>query len=373
MKVLLLSWNFRPVRGGIEYVVENLFDRLRGRGHTVELVTAWAEGSGVEANVHRAATRGLKAYVKHSLMRGWRLCRGSVPDVILCGSLVAAPAGYALSRAFRRPFAVLVHGSDVLRKGWVYQRAIRFLLKRATRVAANSTPTRLLLEQMGIDGEKVDVIHPGVRIEDFEDGGNRAGYEGRRVLLSVGRLIRRKGLVELVEHVMPRLVREHPDVLLLIVGEDATKSLVHSERMRDRIEAKVAEMGLGEHVKLLGEVPQEELVGLYRRADVFVMPGLDLRGDVEGFGIVMLEAALGGLPTVGTRVGGVPEAVEDGRTGLLVRAGDWEGFREAVGRLLKDEELRRRLGTAGEKRARERFSWDVIVGEYERMLERCMG
>jgi phosphatidylinositol alpha-1,6-mannosyltransferase len=266
---------------------------------------------------------------------------------------------------------VLVHGSDVLREGWVYQRVIRFLLKRAMRVAANSAQTRGLLERLGVDGGKIDVIHPGVRVQVL-DGAGASMYEGRRVLLSVGRLIRRKGLLEFVEHVMPRLVREHAGVLLLIVGEDATASLVHLERMRERIEAKVREMGLGEHVKLMGGVGQEELVRLFRRADVFVMPGLDIPGDVEGFGIVILEAALAGVPTVATRVGGVPEAVEEGKTGLLVEAGNWEGMAGAVGKLLSDEGLRRKLGEAAAERARERFSWEVIVGEYEGMLGRCV-
>jgi len=375
MKVLLLSWNYPPVLGGIEVVVESLFEGLRRQGHEVRLVTAWAEGAPNDPDIFRSPKRGLKRFVRYSLTRGLSVCRKERPEVIVCGSLVGAPAAYVLSRVFGLPFVVLVHGSDILRRGWIYQRATRFLLKRAARVAANSAHTRRLLQSLGVDERRVDVIHPGVRVEDIS-GSEAAGadeYEGRRVLLSVGRLVRRKGLLEFVQHVMPSLVRENPKALLLVVGDDATASLVHPERMRRQIEAKVAEMELQEHVKLLGNVPQDELTRLLHRAEVFVMPALEIRGDVEGFGIVIVEAALAGVPSVASRVGGVPEAVEDGATGLLVEAGDYGAMAGAIGRLLKDEHLRRTMGQAAAQRAKDRFAWDAIVGQYEQMMKRCLG
>lgn len=379
MRILLLSWNFPPTLGGMEYVVENLFLGLRRRGHEVEVAAPHAAQEEAQPGVHRAARPGLAAYVFFALRQGAALCRKARPDVIVCGSVVPAPAAFLLSRWFRCPYVVLVHGSDVLHPGFVYQRAIRFLLAHAARIAANSAQTRSLLQQRGFRTGPVDVVHPGVKVEAFaaepphgaEDILREAA--DRPVLLSVGRLIKRKGHLPFIEEVMPRLVERFPDLLFLVVGEDAKQSLVHTERLHDQMARRVVELGLQRHVRLLGRLPGEaDLVKLFFRADVFVLPGLEIPGDMEGFGIVFLEAALGRTPTVSTRVGGVPEAVVDGETGLLVPPGDADAMTEAITRLLTDDALRERLGRAAEARARRDFSWDSICARYEESFRRCL-
>ncbi|MGE5609965.1 MAG: glycosyltransferase family 4 protein, partial [Bacillota bacterium] len=200
----------------------------------------------------------------------------------------------------------------------------------------------------------------------------RPGSSSPRILLSVGRLIRRKGLLEFVEHVMPALVKDHPDVLLLIVGDDAKVSLVHPERLRERIQAKVAELHLENHVRLLGTVPDAELNALFHQAHLFVLPALDIPGDIEGFGIVLLEAALAGVPAVATRVGGIPEAVQDNITGLLTPPADYPALHQAISRLLSDNALYQSLSSAAAHRARTDFSWDAILPQYEQSLRKCL-
>lgn len=375
MRILLLSWNAPPALGGIEYLVWNLFHGLRKAGHDVRLVTAWSPHPEKDADVRRAPARGLKRYLRYSFTEGFSLCRSFRPDVILCGSLTTAPAAYALSRLFKLPYHVIIHGSDVLRKGFVYQRAVRYLLRRADGLICNSGQTRAILAEMRMPEARLHVIHPGVRVEDYREPPQRGAEEilrqcqGRRVILTVGRLIRRKGVLEFVQNVMPRLVAERPDAILLIVGDDATASLVHPERLRERIAARVTELNLDNHVKLLGKVADEDLLRLFYRADLFVLPVLSIPGDVEGFGIVFQEAALAGAPSVSTRTGGIPEAIQDGVTGLLVEPGDHEAMRAAVIQLLNDEPLRRRLAAAAADRARREFAWETIVSKYQTVLK----
>lgn len=375
MNVLLLSWNFPPAVGGIEYVVENLFRGLRHKGHEVRVVTSHAAGEPREDGVFRAPLPGIAAYVAYSVLKGWALCLRGKPDVLLCGSVVGAPAAWLLSRLFRRPYVVIVHGSDVLHPGAIYQKSVRFLYRRADRLCANSRHTQSLLEQIGVSPARIDVIHPGVRAELFARAPEKGAEEvlestkGKRVLLYVGRLVRRKGLLEFIEHVMPALVQAHPEVMLVVVGEDATASLIHRrESTRERIDAKVRELGLAQNVKMVRHLPDTDLVRLYFRADILVLPCLDIPGDVEGFGIVFSEAALAGVPAVSTHVGGVPDAVEDGATGVLAEPGDWDGLRRAVTNLLENETLRRRMGEAAAARARRLFDWPVIVSMYEECL-----
>ena len=380
MKVLLLSWNFPPTLGGIEYVVDNLFRGLQRRGHTVEVVTRSGPATPATPGVFRAGRGGLKGFVWYALTQGFSRCRHERPDILVCGSVVAAPAAWFLSRVFRVPYAVLVHGSDVLHGGWFYQTVVRFLLQRADLLTTNSAQTRALVGEAGIRTDKAVVVHPGVDVEAFTGvpQGHAEGLiqelAGRRVLLTVGRLIKRKGHLEFVEHVMPELVEKFPDLVFLVVGEDATSSLVHAERFRDRIAAKVQELGLQNHVKLVGKLAEsKDLVRLFYRADVFVLPCLDIPGDIEGFGIVFMEAALGGTPSVATRVGGIPEAVADGETGLLVTPGDFPALVAAITELFEDDALRRTMSDAAEMRARKEFAWDVIVSQYADAFAACTG
>ena len=163
------------------------------------------------------------------------------------------------------------------------------------------------------------------------------------------------------------MVRRHPDLLYVVVGEDARLSLIHNqEGMRARIESAISDAGLQGHVRLTGSLDERALNWLLYRAELFLLPVLDLPGDKEGFGIVFLEAALGGTPSVAYSVGGVPDAI--GETGLLVKPGDSAAMIEAVSALLSDETLRAQLGRAAERRAREEFNWDAICARYETLL-----
>lgn len=373
MKILFLSWNYPPARGGIEYLVENLFRALAAR-HDVRLLTSHAPAAGTEPGVERAPRPGIPAFLAFALRRGWSICRKERPDVVLCGTVVPAPVAVLLSWRFGVPFVVPTYGSDILREGWLYQRAVRWLLRRAAAVIAISGQTRALLKEKGFDTSGVEVIYPGVRVQDFEEAPPEiradlaAATMGRKVVLTVGRLIRRKGVLEFVEQVMPELAKRRPEVLYLVVGDDAKSSLVHHERLRDRIAARTAELGLDNHVRLLGSLPDEDLRALYFRSHVFVLPCLDIPGDVEGFGIVFLEAALAGMPSVATRVGGVPEAVVDGVTGVVVPPGNNIAIREAIESLVSDDALRQRMASAGAERARRSFDWPAIATRYEKVL-----
>jgi phosphatidylinositol alpha-1,6-mannosyltransferase len=374
MKILLLSWNFAPVIGGLEDLITNLFRSLRQLGLSVQLVTAGARGSTAEEGVSRAPREGLWAFLLHACRAGWRIGRSFDPDVILCGSVVSAPVGWLLSRGLGAPLVVIIHGSDVLFDHPLYRRGVRFALGRADAVVANSHQTRRLAVAAGIDPTKLAVVHPGVDVERFHAIANPEAptQAGGPMLLSVARLVRRKGILEFIEHVMPRLVEAHPTLSYVVVGGDATASLAHRERLGEVIADKVRELDLEGHVELRGEVPTEELIRLYRQADLFVLPVLDVPGDVEGFGIVFLEASLGSTPSVSTRVGGVPEAIEEGKSGVLVEPGDHAAMAGAIQRLLEDPELRKTLGSYAEQRARQQFGWPAVAARYSEELRRVI-
>jgi len=309
------------------------------------------------------------------LARGLGICARHPPDVILCGSLLTLPVGLVLARPFRIPLCLIVYGSDLLQGGKLLQAGLRWWLRRADRIVAISRATASLLRQRGVPPQRIAVIPPGIEPARWEAAPRGGGFQkweqelqGRRVILSAGRLVRRKGFLELVREVMPEVVRRYPEVLLLIVGTDPAASLIHRERISDEIRAAVEELDLQYHVRLLGHVPGALLRFLMMRSELFALPVRSIPGDMEGFGIVFLEAALCGVPSVSTRVGGVPDAVEHGVTGWLVDPQDIRGFSEAVCRLLADAEKRKRFGEAARKRAREKFNWERLARAYHDTL-----
>jgi phosphatidylinositol alpha-1,6-mannosyltransferase len=152
---------------------------------------------------------------------------------------------------------------------------------------------------------------------------------------------------------------------LVVVGDNPADSLTHRDDTIGEIEAAISATGSLSHVRLLGGLPDEDVVGLYQACSVVVLPALDSDNDVEGFGIVLLEAAAAGKPVVATRVGGIPDAVEDGKTGILTEPGDYERLSDAIISLLSNGLMKGVMGEAAMRRVQEKFCWPTIVAQYE--------
>ena len=138
--------------------------------------------------------------------------------------------------------------------------------------------------------------------------------------------------------------------------------------MESLIRDEVASHGFQQNVQLLGHVERRELVKLYHACDVFVLPATEVEGDFEGFGIVLLEANAAGKPVVSTKVGGIPDVVEDGRSGVLVGAGAWDELAKAVIDLLSNDALRQQMGRYGRERARTQFDWPIVARRYVELM-----
>ena len=385
MKILVCTWNYPPTVGGIEQVAHHTALELHRLGHGVSVLAAALPEGAAEPPaegfpVRRAAKRGIPRFLLHAVREGARQIRKERPDWILCPSLTSAPAAWWLSKRYGVPYAVLVHGSDILLASKAYQAAIQPLLKGATLLFANSRNTAELLAGRRLDRGRIRVVCPGVTPPP--PPGTEAGEamrtlaaeaEGKPVLLSVGRLVKRKGILEFIRDVMPKVRKELPDARYWVVGGEPKASLIHQERIWDRLEAVIRDSGQEDAVKLLGRLPDADLDLAYKASNLFVFPCLDIPHDIEGFGIVVLEAALKRVPAVATRSGGIPDAVEEGVTGVLVPPGDPDAMAAAIVALLRDPERLARMGEAGERRAREEFNWATVAARYAAALEEGAG
>jgi phosphatidylinositol alpha-1,6-mannosyltransferase len=256
------------------------------------------------------------------------------------------------------PYIAYCHGEQITQtEQYRFQPALRnWIYRHADAVIANSGFTVNHLLRVGIPEDRIHKITPGVDFDRFSprpknaDLVKRFGLEGKSVVLTVARLIPRKGHAAVL-HSLARISKDVPNLVYLIAGAGPEEQPLRH---------LAAELGIGEIVKFAGRVPEETLPDFFNLCDVFAMPNYDgAGGDIEGFGMVFLEANAAGKPVIGGRSGGSSDAVAHGETGFLVDTANLEDLVSTLRRLLQDKDLRERLGSAGLERARTQFSWEA--------------
>lgn len=293
--------------------------------------------------------RWLPLFLPYALVRALWVLRTTPITLIHLSDLVLSPLGVFLRSVSRRPVVANAHGLDVIYPNWLYQAVMPVCARQLDFVICNSEHTRQQCLAQSIKAERTEVIPPGVDITSFKLSlpEDKQIYWTRRwgliplprhVLLTVGRLVPRKGVFFFVSEVLPCLIRRRNDWAYLIVGDGPERPF---------IEKAVQDRGLGEVVRVLGCVPEDELQAAYAIADLFVMPNISVPGDSEGFGIVALEARAAGLPVVATTVEGISDAFVAEDDGVLIPPGDADIFVETIDRLLEtrltiETRLRRR-------------------------------
>ncbi|MET7638823.1 glycosyltransferase family 4 protein [Streptomyces sp. NPDC005438] len=284
----------------------------------------------------------------------------------------AAPLGLlapALRRAGARRLVATTHGHEA---GWAQLPAARELLRRVGRECdtvtylGEYTRARIARALRPEDAARMVRLTPGVDETTFhpDSGGAelraRLGLRDRPVVVCVSRLVPRKGQDTLIR-ALPAVLRQQPEAVLLVVGGGP---------YRRELERLAARTGVTDAVRFTGEVPWAALPAHYGAGDVFAMPCRTRRGglDVEGLGMVYLEASATGLPVVAGDSGGAPDAVLEGETGWVVRGEDPSAVAERITVLLGDAELRRRMGERGREWVLQRWRWERVARRLEELL-----
>lgn len=382
---LLLTYDFPPMGGGIARWMGELAKRYPAGSLVVstgEQPDAAAVDTTFPNRVDRLPVPSRRLRTVQGLLRWSRraavLARSVDAEFIWCGNLkpAAYPARWAAAR-LGTPYGVMVVGSDLLilqhqiKRSLVKRRAAHALLGSATVLVAISRWTAdlclTILERLQIKTASglVRTIPLGTDPVFFQPGRDtsevraRYGLGQRRWLLSVARLVPYKGL-DTGLRVLAELRQHFPDLGYVVVG---------SGEQLSELRAMTRALGLEDRVRLLTDVPDRDLPALYNCAEVYLGLTRSTNLDVEGFGISLVEASACGIPVVAARSGGIPNAVREGETGLLVDGERPDIVAEAVSLLLRNSELARRLGAGGRRAVEIFYNWDRVTSEMIRIGE----
>ncbi len=370
-RTLLVTNDFPPRTGGIQSYVQALAQRLPA-SDLVVYAPDWPGAAEFDARQSFPVVRhpgSLMLPVPTVARRARRLIAEHRLEAVWFGA--AAPLAMltpTLRRVGITRAVASTHGHEV---GWsmlpVARQALRAIGRQVDVVTFVSRYARGRIAASLGPLAALEYLPPGVDTDLFRpDAGARSnlrsslGLRDRPVVVCISRLVARKGQ-DMMIRALPEILRAVPDTVLLIVGDGPDRAA---------LERRVTDAQLSGHVVFTGAVPWAELPAHYAVADVFAMP-CRTRGrglDVEGLGIVFLEASAAGLPVVAGSSGGAPETVQQDRTGLVVDGRDVSAIAAAVSRLLLDRALRQRWGTAGREWIRSTWDWQRSADRLAQLL-----
>lgn len=365
LRLLMITELFLPTKGGTAVSFDDDFRRLGGK--QVHIITADVPGAAEfdhdhPNSIHRLVLKRREWLKPESLFIYSKLFLRSL-TLTVARRITTIYAGRALpeglvalivARLTRRPVFIYAHGEELT--GWGRGKkfqAMCFAMRNADGVLSNSDNTRdTLISLIGVDPQRIKLIYPTVdedrfrpRLPDDTLLNSIGVTDDKKLILSVGRLQRRKGFDNVIRS-LPALLEQGLDVeyVLIGIGEDL-----------EYLEELASELDVEDRVHLLGHVSYADLPRWYNTCDLFAMPNRDIDGDTEGFGLVFLEAAASSKPAVAGMAGGTGSAVVDGVTGLRVDGENVAEIAIALGRLLDDPEESARMGQAARQRVLANF------------------
>jgi len=375
-RYLVLTELFLPTKGGTAVWFAEVYRRLSGK--ETHIVTADVPGAAtVDAThpntVHRISMRrvtwlrpeSLGMYANLFIKSLWLALTHRFTAIHAGRALPEGITAWLVARLTLHPVVIYAHGEELTTWGHGGKyKAMRFALLHADRVIANSEYTRDALIKMDVNPASISLIYPGVDVTRFRPGLECAElrqsvgvmYSGK-LILSVGRLSRRKGFDQVIQ-ALPALIQAGLDIqyVLIGIGEDY-----------DYLFDLARKYGVIDRVHLLGHVSPDDLPRWYNACDVFIMPNREINGDTEGFGMVFIEAAACGKPAIAGQAGGTGAAVVDGVTGFRVDGRDTVAVIIALQRILENTQYAQQIGNCALTRAIKEFDWSIVAEKTQQL------
>jgi phosphatidyl-myo-inositol dimannoside synthase len=358
MKILFITRKYPPTKGGMEKVAYDLYNHLSEIEDVI--LVKWG-----------GSNKWLPLVLPSILIRSFLILLTNKVDVIYLQDGLLSPLGVIL-KLFRVPIVITIHGLDITYRNKVYQFVVPRCVAQLDNVICISQATKEECMHRGIPRDKMSIVPNGISDDFFIENKNRdqlketlsnelnINLTDKKIILSVGRLVERKGLHWFIENVIPKIKEQRQDFVYLIVGDGIFKDTIREIIDRNNLE---------DDVVMLGKVDDKILKILYNSSDVFAMPNIPVEGDMEGFGVVILEAASCGVPVVASELEGIKAAVKNGKNGFLVEFHDVNMFAEVIIELLKKDYEIKDVGKRAREFTLENYEWGKIAEQYYNVFE----
>lgn len=347
MKILFISRAYPPIVGGIE-------------NQNYELSVWLGKYLDVETVANRKGKKFLPIFLPFSSMLA--ILEMKNYDALLLGDGVLGLVGWIVKLFYKKkPVICVIHGLDLTYEMSFYQKLwVGFFLKKIDKFIAVGNETVKIALEKGFPKEKVVFIPNGVDTEKLignyskKDLENilKINLEGKKVILTSGRLAKRKGVAWFVENVMPKLSE---NIIYIVAGSGPDK---------ENIEKTIEKQNLSSRVNMLGYVTDEVRNILMNTCDIFVQPNIKIEGDMEGFGISVIEAASCKLPVIASDLEGLKDAIKNNENGFLIKPNDINGYVEKINSLLANNEFRKSFGEKARQYVIENYKWEFIASKY---------
>lgn len=375
MKILIVSVDFPPHTDGVSTVSHELATRLSKAGEEIIVIGPRAKGdreydSQQKFKVIRTTgyAWGYLRIIPILFVMPWMIMRHRIKLVIPMNIAYGGIISYLLFRIFGFSYIMWAYGYEFgkFEKNRFFKNLYLKIYNNSLYICAITEFVKKKLFDFGVRPEKIVLIKPGTDPAKFypslpdTDFLKRYNLENKRIILSVGRIIERKGMDTTIR-ALKDVLKVFPNVVYLIVGSGPYKH---------RLEELACESGVADAVRFMGRLSADELCKCYNACDLFIMPSrtIEEKGDVEGFGIVFLEAGACGKPVIGGSDGGMSEAIENRVTGLLVNPLNTKEISEAIIGILSDKNYAKKLGENGRKRVLEELNWERAIQTFRGYL-----
>jgi phosphatidylinositol alpha-1,6-mannosyltransferase len=335
-RALIITRNFPPLIGGIEKLVWNIYSELKASYSCSVIGPTGCKKYVISGRdcAFESPVSSIYMFLFVALIKSFFWATIRKHNIFIAGSGVTAPIALILKKVFNRPAVVLVHGLDIIAENRIYQQFFVPAIGKADVVIVNSQNTARLALAKGISKNRIKVLFPGVKLPDRPFKNNnfrkRYGVEDKQILLSAGRIVPRKGIAEFLKFSFPDILNRCPKTVYIIIGEEPRNSIKNTGKYLDKVKSIIQEKELKNHVMLLGHVDERTLSRAYYESDLFILPVRDIPGDIEGFGMVIIEAASYGLPTISFSSGGVRDAIHHQYSGILVKKNNYKVFSDVI-------------------------------------------
>lgn len=333
--ILIITRNLPPLIGGMERLNWHIADEL-SKDHDVTMIshTEAKRQAPQNVNFYGVQLNPLPLFLVLAFIKTFWVCLIQRPDILFAGSGLTAPIVTFWAKIFRKKSIVYIHGLDIGTNKKLYNLLWIPFIQSASKIIANSSPTYNICLKKGISEKKLSIIHPGVSFPPkprdeqlIQKLKNQYDLYDKKILISVGRLTERKGLNEFIDLSFSEIVKNTPNTVLVIIGDTPKQSLNKNLQSKELILATAKKYDAENNIIFTGNISDDEVLSsFYYLADLHIFPVKHLPEDPEGFGMVAIEAAAHGTPTVAFATGGIVDAVKQNESGWLVERDNYEAL-----------------------------------------------